>query len=1706
MRARQILLTTTALVPLLVASAGAGPQGPSVVGGTATVQNPGTANVVVNQSSQRAVINWHMFNIGAGETTTFNTPGASAVTLNRVTGGMGPSQILGTLNSNGQVFIVNKDGFVFGAGAVVNTAGFLATTHDIKNEDFMAGRYNFNIPGRPDASIVNLGTITAHSGGFAALVAPGVRNAGTITATLGTVGLAASGGGFSLDLYGDKLITLGVNDQVASKVIDVATGQPLDSLVTNTGKLSANGGRVELTAAAARHVVDSVINTSGVVEANAIGTRGGQIILGAATAASKHAGAPKQTVKVSGKLSVAGKKPGEKGGKVVVTGEDIRVAGATIDASGSAGGGKVLIGGDWGGGHMTVPVNNQSAQLESGALPTATWVSVDAATTIDASATESGHGGKVILWSDERTSFTGRILALGGPAMGNGGFAEVSGHQLLEYGGAVDLRAANGTAGTLLLDPHDVVISSTASINGSWSGNTWVPSGASILSTTDLLNQLLLGNVIVTTNDSGVGTGLGDITVASSFTWSGNNSLSLIAHNNIYINANATIANTGAGSLTLRADSQGSGIPGTGRVILASNTNNTRIDWSNSSGKVEIFYSPWSSYATPTNFASGSNTGMSGTFGGQVVTGTSSSLTAYMLVNSVSDLQNINNNLGGTYALGKSINGGCSPCVPLGTFTGLFDGQNHLISNMTFAASGPGNHTGLFSTIGAAGTVRNLGLANITVAGNASVTSGDQYVGILAGRNFGAVQYVSTSGSVGGVSNSNILVGGLVGENWGQISNSNSAATVTLTNGGTAGGLVGRHAGGTITTSHATGNVNVSDSGLADIFAGGLVGDSSAAINGSSYATGNVTSNGGDPTIGGLVGALSSGGTIDDSHATGAVTATTSGLGYIGGLVGASQGVITDSHATGNVSLTNPLAGAAGGLVGWQLNGGSITNAYATGTVGGDAFTVGGLVGQNQGILSTTHATGAVGGTSVIMGGLVGLNEDAIYNSHATGTVTGGATTFQAGGFVGTNDAPGSIDSSYATGNVSTVNGIAGGFVALNMNSIENSRSSGAVSGGAGAMLGGFAGWNVEGTIEQSYSTSSVTGGVIGGGFVGLNFGNVDRSYATGAVSSFFAGGFVALNYEDIGLGVGTISRAYATGAVTASAGGVAGGFAGLNAGTLDQTYAAGLVTGGPGAFTGGLAALNGYVLPGSVTTPFTPVSTLGTATNSYWDTGTTGQSTSAGGVGLTTAQLTSALPAGFNGPVWDINPGTSYPFLDGLSTPTPTPGPQAPPPSTSHDHDTTHDPVVQPPVVLVSNDPTPQQPQDLINIVAPTPPAPPPSGGPPQQPRRVSGVPPRGETRFVNNEVVLQLSADVKPEQLAAVAKELGLVVIASESVGLLARTVYRFQITNGKSVTEIIRALETKNITAFAQPNYVYTLTQAAPETSAQETASVSHTHGDSEQYVIPKLRLQETHAIARGSNVLVAVIDSAIDPNHPDLKDAIAERFDAVDGEVKPHMHGTGMAGAIASQRRLLGVAPRSRLLAISAFGPKAQTAESTSMQIVKGLNWAVQKGAKVINMSFAGPHDPILAQAIKTMHDRGIVMIAAAGNAGPGSPPLFPAADPNVIAVTATDIQDKVFARANRGKYIAVAAPGVDVLVPAPEGSYQLTTGTSVAAAHISGVAALLLERNPALKPADIRKLLTSTARKSVGSRPEDIGSGLVDPYQALQRSGRSAATH
>src|SRR4051794_34846930 len=817
-RLRNLLLTATALMP--IAPALAGPNGGVVVGGSATINHQGTANVTINQFSDKAIINWNLFNIGVGEKTTFIQPSANAIALNRIVGKQGPSEILGTLEANGKVFVVNPDGIIFGAGAVITTAGFLATTSDIRNQDCMAGRFNFNIPGRPDASIVNMGTITATNGGFAALVAPGVRNSGTITATLGTVTLA-SGNTFNLDFYGDRLVQLGVGDEIASHVKDVATGQTLKSLVTNEGTLKANGGRVELTAAAARQVVDSVINTSGVVEANSIGTKGGQIVLAAATSHASSGPAqrgqtplassslPPQKVKVSGTLSAAGKKAGTKGGTVTITGEHIELAGATIDASGRDGGGKVMIGGDWGGGTPDKSlVLNQSATLESKAIPNATTVSVDAATKIDASAKDKGDGGKVIVWSDQTTSFAGTILALGGAQLGNGGFVETSGHSL-NMSGKVDA----GHGGTWLLDPDDLTIGS---------------SQAASISTT-----LGGGSNVTASTSSGASGGVGDITVNSQIAWSSAATLTLNAYKNINLPeivgfgpSVPNIKNTGAGNVVLHANNEGAFAVGSGQGIINMllSTFNNRLDWSGSIGKVTVFYNP-SSYTTPANFTTPPSTG-------HFTLASPSQLTAYMLVNSATELNAAATNvgtLGQTYALSKDIDAvSFSGFSPGTTFTGIFDGSGHTLSNL----HGSGSTFGLFPILGSTGVVQNLKFVNAQVV----ASSNNSFLGVVAGQNNGTISNVTVqSGGASGVSYNGIIAGGLVGQNAGTISNSTSAATVQVPNGVTgpggfnyAGGLVGINSGTINGNSSASGNVT----GGTNAFVGGLIGQNSAAING----------------------------------------------------------------------------------------------------------------------------------------------------------------------------------------------------------------------------------------------------------------------------------------------------------------------------------------------------------------------------------------------------------------------------------------------------------------------------------------------------------------------------------------------------------------------------------------------------------------------------------------------------------------------------------------------------------------------------------------------------------------------------------------------------------------------------------------------------------------------------------------------------------
>jgi Subtilase family/Autotransporter beta-domain/IPT/TIG domain len=374
------------------------------------------------------------------------------------------------------------------------------------------------------------------------------------------------------------------------------------------------------------------------------------------------------------------------------------------------------------------------------------------------------------------------------------------------------------------------------------------------------------------------------------------------------------------------------------------------------------------------------------------------------------------------------------------------------------------------------------------------------------------------------------------------------------------------------------------------------------------------------------------------------------------------------------------------------------------------------------------------------------------------------------------------------------------------------------------------------------------------------------------------------------------------------------------------------------------------------------------------------------------------------------------------------------------------------------------------------------------------SGMPPVGETRFVPDEVVLQFGPGATPQQIAAIAQRFGLTIVAQQTIGALGRTVYTFRITNGQSVRQVIGAIDAARANATApnvavQPNYTYGLTQDQDNPNADA--------GNSPQYIINKLHLAEAHRITKGDKVIIAVIDSEIDSKLPDLAGTVTDRYDAGCGATSPDSHGTGMAGAIASHGQLLGVAPQANIIAICAFGGAGQPKADT-FKIIKGLDYAIGRGARIVNMSFAGPHDPALSQALQIAREKGVLLIAAAGNAGPKSPPLYPGADPNVMAVTATDENDRLFKGANQGEYVTIAAPGVEILVPAPDGGVQVTTGTSVATANVSGVAALLIARKPSLTPEQVRATLVTTAKHlgSGGINPQ-FGAGLVDPRKALE---------
>jgi len=440
------------------------PTNGQVVAGSASINSSSTANSAVmniNQTSQRAVINWDSFNVGKNATVNFNQPNANAVTLNRVTSGSA-SVINGAINANGQVILVNSSGVVFGKGAEVNAAAVTASTLNIADQEFMDGKATYQDDGSGAGAkagkIINKGTIRTNQtdpsnleGGFIALLAPEVRNQGVLLAQKGGTVALGSGNQITLTIQGQSLVAIKV-DQAA-----------YNGLITNKHIIEAPGGLVVLATSAANQLMAGIIKNTGRISANSLVNNGGTIELVA------------KTVTQAGTVSTNSQT--QTGGQINLTGQDITVAkNSSTTATGATAGGQVNIG------LANTPVSggtqintatqagikaNADLAASNGLL--ANTVTIEQNALIDTSATQTGNGGAIAIWSQVQTTVAGILKSMGGILSGNGGFIETSSKGAVSLAPTTQINTSanntTGKAGTWLLDPVDLTIdASTANL------------------------------------------------------------------------------------------------------------------------------------------------------------------------------------------------------------------------------------------------------------------------------------------------------------------------------------------------------------------------------------------------------------------------------------------------------------------------------------------------------------------------------------------------------------------------------------------------------------------------------------------------------------------------------------------------------------------------------------------------------------------------------------------------------------------------------------------------------------------------------------------------------------------------------------------------------------------------------------------------------------------------------------------------------------------------------------------------------------------------------------------------------------------------------------------------------------------------------------------------------------------------------------------
>jgi filamentous hemagglutinin family protein len=819
-RARRaaVCLTLTLLAAIPLRTLAQLPSGAQVVSGAASFSTaPGA--LTITQTTDRAIINWQDFSLAAGATSRFVQPDAASATLNRVVSGL-PTTLAGSLQANGHIYLINPNGILIGAGARIDTAGFLASTLDVPNQEFLAGG-DLHFSGDSAAAIMNLGSINA-LGGDVFLIALQVQNAGNITADRGTIGLAAGS---------EILLTTGGNER---QFIRAAS---LPGALVNSGTISAASAELK---AAGGNAYALAINNSGTVRATGSAVRDGQIWLVASG---------ESTVSNSGTLdtsSLTGL-----GGKIAVTGGRVLLdTDSRLIATGATGGGEILVGGGWQGNDAAI-ANASAVVMKPGA-------------TIDVSTTAAGNGGTAVLWSQDYTSFHGSIAATGGPSRGSGGHVETSSQGNLQVFGSVDASAPSGAAGTWLLDPLNVTIAATGA-NGTLFANPFVPAADSVILASSVATALNGGNnVSITTGTTGASAG--DINVNAPITWTTNNTLTLSARNDVRVNFDLTATGATAGVvITPNANGGSNGsfsLNNRASLTLSGATPSLTIAGQaytiiNSLG---VQGDATTAPATPTlqGLAATANLGGRYALGSNIDATTTSTW---------------NSNLGFTpIGIGGQA------------FAGTFDGLGHSISGLSITRPAANNVglfgylTGNVRRVGLldafvvgktsiGGLVGYNAGGNIftsyvggTVGGSGHIVVGSR-VGGLVGTNTGKIEASYASANVSGVAN----VGGLVGFNGENVSGGYNGFNITTQ--------------GWISTSYSTGNVSgqTSVGGLVGASDAYFSSESISTLQ-DVYATGSVS---GTTNVGGLVG-YNRDTNLTRGYATGSVSGTTNVGGLAG--------------------------------------------------------------------------------------------------------------------------------------------------------------------------------------------------------------------------------------------------------------------------------------------------------------------------------------------------------------------------------------------------------------------------------------------------------------------------------------------------------------------------------------------------------------------------------------------------------------------------------------------------------------------------------------------------------------------------------------------------------------------------------------------------------------------------------------------------------